>query len=361
MRILVVVAHYFRHREGADLVGGLGSGRAPFAKIAALNAQLVALHRHVGPRRASLDPDDPQGQGGAAHALDIVIVTRPGANLLDYVGLAPPSFTVEHADVEPMMLAFEAQRIMRERAGAYDLYAYMEDDLIVDDPAFFDKIAWFAETFGPTSVLLPVRYEMGWTGTPAKVAIDGKLSREGLAPFRRPGLAPALTGTWNGQAKGFRLPGNPHAGCFAVTAAQLAHWMAQPSFYDRDASWGDPLVSAATLAPGKVFGLYKPAAPDPWFLGIEHFGTRYASIVAPAGERYGEPPLLALVEAASRDGAAAIADIAEKTGMRGDTINALIAEAGELRFRLARLERSRSALFKALLRALFDRPGREAR
>ncbi|RAI39431.1 hypothetical protein [Rhodoplanes roseus] len=354
MRILVVVAHYFRPQEGADLVGGLGSGRAPFAKIAALNAQLVALHRHFGPRRASLDPDDPQGKGRPADTLDIVVLTQPGANLLDYVGLAPPAFSVEHADVAPMMLAFEAQRIMRERAGAYDLYAYMEDDLIVHDPAFFAKIAWFAETFGPRAVLLPVRCEMGWTGTPAKVAIDGRLSRDALAPFRRD-VAPVLTGSWNGRSQSFRLPGNPHAGCFVVTAAQLAHWMAQPSFYDRDASWGDPLISAATLAPGKVFGLYKPAEPDPWFLEIEHFGTRYAAIVAPEGERYGEPPLLALVEAASRDGAGALAEIAQKTGLRGDTINALIAEAGELRWRLERLERSRSALFKALLRATFRR------
>ncbi|NVO13809.1 MAG: hypothetical protein HXX10_07215 [Rhodoplanes sp.] len=356
MRILVVIAHYFKHDSSADLTSGLGSGRAPFAKIAALNAQLVALHRYFGPRRASLDPDDPQGRGKPADRLDIVVVTKRDANLVDFIGLDASAYTVEHAEVEPMMLAFEAQRIMRERAGGYDLYAYMEDDLIVDDPAFFDKIAWFAQTFGPQAMLLPIRYEMGWTGTPAKVSISVRLSRDGVAPFRRPELAPSVTGTWNGRAQTFRLPGNPHAGCFAVTDAQLALWMARPSFYDRDASWCDPLVSAATLAPGKVFGLYMPAEPDPWFLEIEHYGTRYASIVAPAGERFGEPPLLALVEAAGRDGPGALADIAAKTGMRGDTINALIAEAGELRWRLGRLERSRSTLFWALLRAIVRRP-----
>jgi hypothetical protein len=251
------------------------------------------------------------------------------------------------------MLPFEAQRIMRERGGAYDFYAYLEDDLIIDDPLFFAKIAWFAHQFGPRAILLPRRFEMAHMGTPAKVAIGMRLSKAAAAPFRRPNLAATLTGRWHGIEQTFCLPNNPHAGCFFVTDAQLKLWMAQPSFYDRDGSWIDPLVSAATHSPGKVFGLYRAATPDPWFLEIEHYGTRYAAAAAPSGRVLGEPPLLAMVEgAATEAGSGALRTLAAM-GVSSSSINVLTSTAAELHHKLAALENSPSRLAKALARTLW--------
>jgi hypothetical protein len=168
---------------------------------------------------------------------------------------------------------------------------------------------------------------------------------------------PALTGQWNGRSQTFRLPHNPHAGCYVLTDAQLKLWIGLPSFYDRDASWVDPLVSACTYAPGKVFALYMSAEPNPWFLQIEHYGTRYSTVLAPAGQVYGDPLLLTLAEAAQSrigDGDQPLA----AAGKPGASINALVAENATLRRKLDILSRSRSGLFKALIRALFRKPGR---
>lgn len=352
MRALVVIAHYFKSSDEADSYRALGSAQAPLAKIAALNAQIVALHRYFGPRRGSINPQDAQGQaGGSGNVLDIVILTVRGYNLLDSIGIEPSVYTIEYFDGPPLMLPFEAQRVMRERAGNYDVYAYMEDDLIVDDPAFFAKIVWFAGQFGPAAMLMPVRYEMASTGTPAKVSVSLRLSGDTRKAISRPQCAARLSGCWNGRKLQFEQPNNPHAACYVLTDAQLKFWMSQPSFYDRDASWIDPLVSASTYAPAKVFCLYTATEPDPWFLGIEHFGTRIVAANAPPGQVYGEPLLLTLAEAAARSAPDGAASPLAQMVKPGSSYNALAAEAARLRHELDSLKRSRSRLLRALLAA----------
>ncbi|AMN38662.1 hypothetical protein [Rhodoplanes sp. Z2-YC6860] len=360
MRALVTIAHYFKPDGSLPWTQGLGSGRAPLAKIAALNAAIVGLHRYFGPRRLSRNPDEPQARAVQDNTLDIVIITARGANLLDWIGIDPSIYDVEYFDGEPLMLPFDAQRIMRERAGGYDVYMAMEDDLIVDDPQMMAKIVWFAGEFGPRAVLCPVRYEMAYTGTPAKVAISPRLSRETRAPFQRPGVPRVLTGRWNGVEQSFCQPNNPHMGCTVLTADQLKLWIAHPTFYDRDASWVDSLVSAATHAPGKVFDFYIPSEPDPWFLGIEHYGTRYAAPLAPEGQAFGEPPLLKLAEELLGGGAAQSTASARLAalGVRADTINTVMAEAERMHYELNALKGSRSRLAKALLAALLNKTRR---
>src|SRR5208282_2743580 len=103
-----------------------------------------------------------------------------------------------------------------------------------------------------------------------------------------------------GRSQIFHLPSNPHAGSFFLTQEQMAYWVKQPSFDDRDTSFAGPLESALTLSVGKVFDIYKSARPDPFFLEIHHFGVRYAAQATPPGLRRGEPPLLAIAQNALR-------------------------------------------------------------
>jgi hypothetical protein len=356
MRALVTIAHYFKREAALDWSHVLGSGRAPLAKVAGLNAQIVALNRHFGARRLARDAKQSAFYAGSQpNTLDIVIMAVRGAGLLDGIGIDPSAYTVDYFDGPPLMLPFEAQRIMRERAGGYDYYAYMEDDLSVADPAFFDKVGWFAATFGPQAMLVPLRYEMAHSGLPAKVAIEPPLSADLRGALRQGGYARTLKGSWNGREQTFHLPNNPHAGCFAVTDAQLKLWMKQPSFYDRDASWVTPLESAATFAPGRAFGLYRAAEPDPWFLEIEHYGTFYSAALAPPGQTYGEPPLLALAEAMMK-GETAAAALARPAA----TTNMVMSEALQLRHELESLKRSRTRLARAFVESCWRKlTGRE--
>jgi hypothetical protein len=350
MRLLVTVAHYFKPQSVSEWHQVTGSGRDALARIAALNSAIVALHRYFGPHRGARDSRLQKYDTAVANRLDIVIMTVRGSNVLDSIGIDPSTYSVEYFEGPPPMLGFEAQRIMRERAGGYDIYAYLEDDLTIVDPAFFEKISWFVETFGPDVMLTPTCYEMAHSGIPAKIQVAPRISSKMLVPLLRSELAPRLTGRWNGREQTFRLPHNPHSASFFVTDLQLKRWMTHPTFYDRDASYIDPLVSAATYAPGRIFGLYRPAEPDPWFLATEHYGTRYTAGCAPAGKIYGEPPLLSLAEGAGGDGR-------QSALFKGriDTINSIIGEASELRNQLDGLKRSRSRLAKALAAAILQK------
>jgi hypothetical protein len=346
MRLLVTIAHYFKASGGQS---SLGSGDLPLPKVAALNAAIAALYRYYGPNRSSLDADDPQGQSvHNGDVLDIVVMTKQDGNLLDDIGIDKSAYSISYCDCEPHMLPFEAQRIMRERAGRYDMYAYMEDDLIVDDPAFFDKIAWFAREFGPRAILLPIRYEFSSTGLPAKISLSRRLSLKNQAPFRT-GEAPAtLRGHWRGSEQSFARPANPHAGCYALTSAQLDAWIASPTFFDRDTSWIDPLVSGATLSVGKEFTIYMPSAPDPWFLQIEHYGIRLSATHVEPGQLRGGPLLLALL------GSSANTRGAEQQETSISIHDAIVASAQQaanearLRDELDRLKNSPSRLLKTL-------------
>ncbi len=356
MRVFVAIAHYFNNDEERQAIRNLdmGSGRWPLPRIAALNAEIVALHRYFGPNAFSINPNEAaQFTSRSSDVLDIVIVTVRGKNVLEWIGIEPPTVTIEYFDGDPLMLGFEAQRLMRERAGGYDIYGYMEDDLVITDPAFLDKIAWFAERFGETALLMPRRYEQSSTGTLAKVAFSPQLSKSDREFLFRNNPQPVLSAAWNGREQTFRIPMNPHSGCHFLTRAQLERWIRSDSFYDRDASWIDPLVSAATYAPGKLFNIYMAAEPDPWFLDIEHFGVRYAAQALSATMKLGEPPILKLAErlaAASIDPNDMLA-----TAPAGFSSDEMFAELARLKHEVRGLRGSRSELAKALVRSLFGR------
>jgi len=360
MRVFVAIAHYFNNDEQHERIRTLdmGSGRWPLPRIAALNAEIVALHRHFGPNAFSINPNDAvQFTSRASNVLDIVIVTVRDKNVLQWIGIEPPAVSVEYFDGDPLMLGFEAQRLMRERAGAYDIYGYMEDDLVIADPAFLDKISWFAEKFGETALLMPRRYEQSSSGTLAKVAFSPQLSKTDREFLFRRNPRPVLSAAWHGREQSFRIPMNPHAGCYFITGAQLEKWLGADSFYDRDASWIDPLVSAATYAPGKQFDLYAAAEPDPWFLEIENFGVRYAAQALSATMQLGDQPILKLAErlAAANNDSGALT-----TAPTGYSSDEMFAELARLKHEVRRLKGSRSELAKALLRSLLGRNGKSS-
>jgi hypothetical protein len=364
MRILVVICHYFGQRQDDQAAATFSSQLDPLARIAAVNASIVALHRHFGARRHGIDPTERLPEDRTPERkLDIVVLQVPSKGLLDAIGIDPSCYTVEYFDGPPLMLCFEAQRVLRERLGSYDHYAVIEDDMVIHDPLFLDKLAWFERSFGTERLLQPTRYEMAQSGTPAMVVADPILSTQDLAPFRRPDQEERLAADWHGREQTFVLAQNPHSSCYFLSDAQLRHWVGTPWFYDRDASWIGPIESAITLSIGRTFDLYKPGAPDPFFLSIEHYGTRYARATAPPGVTYGDTPLLEIAHAAlGRANAGVGAGAAIGRGLGGGTgdlftksavsFNTLVHERDAALFELVALKRSRSRLFANLVTAL---------
>jgi hypothetical protein len=256
MKILFTISHFF-DATGDQRYGSTGPHVA--GRIEALSACLGAIGRLFAP----------------SQQVEIVVCTTGGHHLLDRIAIGPDRYTHWPTAADPKLLGFECQAVLGQRRGEYDYYGFLEDDLILHDPQFFEKLALFTAQATPARLLLPNRYEAGHG---IRCFIDRQLHPRLLAQLA-PAIRARLPGGREpvlqvGPAQFCRAP-NPHSGCYFLNAAQMDHWAGQPHFLDRDTGFVGPLESAATLGVLRTFEIYKPAPANLDFLVIQHFGTRY--------------------------------------------------------------------------------------
>lgn len=276
VKILVTIPHYFRPR--ADAVHGSEDAGTEASRRLALETMLDALIAQFQAQAFELDFDGRAiaHRPPAVTGLEIVFVVGQ-SHLLDAVDRKSRRFQMARSTIDPRLLGFECHRLMRDNRNAFDLFFYCEDDLVIHDPMYFAKIAWFTATFGVDRVLQPNRFEQPGRGIAAKFYVDGALPERAVAdPTLRDAGQAILSASPFGAELTFERARNPHAGCFCITRPQLDHWMASPRFLDRDCSFIGPLESAASLGLIRHFDVFKPAEPNRWFLEIEHRNTRFS-------------------------------------------------------------------------------------
>lgn len=277
MRALITIPHYY---DSAGRAGHGSSSPDPQPRVWALTQCLRGLLGTFGGPQEWWVRDGERLRPAPANAagrvdLDIVVCTTGGKHLLDRV--AVPAGLYEHraVEVEPALLGYECHRVLAEHLGEYDAYGYLEDDLVLHDPAFFAKQAWFRTLAGDGCVLQPNRFEFAYTQEQVKkVYIDFDLASEGAA--LPGGQAPVLAGEVFGSTVSFEPASNPHAGCFFLGGDQFARWAGKPYFLDRAAGFVGPLESAATLGLARTFTVYKPAVENASFLEIQHYGQAWS-------------------------------------------------------------------------------------
>lgn len=278
-RVIAVIPHWF------------GAGSASFSscdpssrtiRIAALERVVTSLHRHFGGLHAVACHDGTLRRVGREGGfVEIVICVRKDEHLLDSVDLSPTLYRLHRCDdTDPRLLGFSCHRILREAVGGYDWYCYLEDDIVVDDPLFFDKLEAFALAAGDGHhLLLPNRREELKNPLPGKLFVDGPLwpdAREYMESIRLPGSRDRIDLTF-GPHRYRMLPAvNPHAGCFFLDAEQMAFLAGQPWYGEPVVGFGGPLESAATQYLLTLFHLYKPADENPSFLEVIHASPRFA-------------------------------------------------------------------------------------
>lgn len=286
MRILVLFAHYFSAE--ANPRHASTNERRKDDRRAAIESAICAYRGMIG-ATATMDVATRSFLPGVGSEdqMDIIAVTTGGKHLLDPTFCA--KYSVKVADVQlenPRMLGFEAQAIMAEQRNAYDLFVFSEDDLKVSDPSYFAKLAWFNDIFGYRRVLFPNRLEWNRSAPTLKTYIDGdlapKIARDMMSFVSDEDI---LYGSPLGRKTVFRRARNPHSGFFAVTRDQLAYWIEQPHWLDRDCGFISPLESAATLGISKTFSIYKGFGRSAAFLEIEHLDNGFSSLKLPVRTR----------------------------------------------------------------------------
>jgi len=282
MRILLTIVHHW-NPEGGGRHASLRPDPQP--RLHALQEQLLSLIR-LGTGQGALNIAEMRVDN-ASHALrhqfTIRLITDGQHHLVDQLepGYRP---LVEHVPTQPPTpkhLGFEAQRVLAESLSeGYDLYGYLEDDLIIHDPLFFHKIFWFQQHMGTDAVLLPHRMELFHRPDHAveKLYVDGPVPQDDLDALLKHPAEPIAAALPGGNIV-FGPPANPHAGCFFLSHAQLQHWSEQAWFLDGDCGYVSPLESAATLGICKTFRIYKPHLAYAAFLELQHWGASFRNLV----------------------------------------------------------------------------------
>lgn len=275
MRILFTIPHFFKHQD-TGLYGSLIM--EPEERCRSLTSCLTALRSLYGHSQAILHVNEraalPANQDDTHH-VDIVVCTVKNFHLLSNIGL-PSSFLAHHCtDINPLLLGFECQKVLKSYLGQYDYYCYLEDDLILHDPWLFLKLKWFNDCVGNDSLLQPNRYEMSPSGTIKKIYVDGYLRLEATSQFQNIQNSQTIQTNIMGREMIFQRTTNPHSGCYFLNANQMEEWSRKPYFLDGDTSFIGPLESAATLGIMKTFKVYKPTAANATFLEIQHFGDLF--------------------------------------------------------------------------------------
>jgi hypothetical protein len=287
VRLLFSIPHYVNPEAGTAADGkahGCVAEGLP-RRVAALTACIDALHSLFHRSECFLDHVHKAARHVVPHTryeIDVVVCTTGERHALAHLSLPPDLYTHRPTAAAPALLGFECHALLRERLGDYDYYCYLEDDLILHDPWLFTKLAWFTGWVGEDRLLQPNRYEVGPHPLVRKMYIDGELAERVTAGWQDVGEQPELSAEVLGRRVLFRRTRNPHAGCFFLSAAQMAHWAAQPYFLDRDTRFIGPLESAASLGILRTFKVYKPALEDGDFLEIQHHGDAHLRMIKQA-------------------------------------------------------------------------------
>jgi hypothetical protein len=250
--------------------------------VEAVATCLTALRATLGRSQVTLEirtrTARPAGQALSAE-LDIVLCTSGADHLLGELGGLGAGCRHVATRADPAMLGYECHAALRDGLGRYDWYGFLEDDLVLRDPLFLAKCAWFGAEAGADAVLQPNRFELAPGRTPGKAYVDGEIRPGATAEFQDVADRPELRLAALGREWVFRRALNPHAGCFFLSAAQMQHFASRPFFLDRSARFIGPLESAATLGLMRSFRVYKPAVENVGFLEIQHFGRGFMELI----------------------------------------------------------------------------------
>jgi hypothetical protein len=286
MRVLLVVAHYFKPDS---------EGRHSSTSASMQARRYQAMTQSLLNWRALCDPPclidietksfikDQSVNTGIQ--LDIALLVHEDNHLVDKTLVSAFKPRIVHVQTNaPKMLPFGAHQFIADHCNQYDWFIYSEDDLVLHDTSVFVKQAAFQNRFGVSQVLQPNRFELNPTGQSVKTYIDGNLRSGFIDPLldQYAGSSPrSLELEYGSQRIEMRLARNPHSGFFMLSAEQVGTWIKKPHFLDMDCSFISPLESAASLSLLKSFAVYKSYGASMNFLEIEHLDNKFSRMKLP--------------------------------------------------------------------------------
>jgi len=281
-KVLIVIPHFCGSGNGFY---GSTSGDAD-GRVSILERVIEGVHVALGSKQAFLlwlgQHVPGKGNGTVINAndtfrslVDVVICTTGEQHLVSRLGIAKGLYHHQPTGADPMKLGFACHEVLRSSGGRFDWYCYLEDDLLITDALFLNKLEWFIKQFGDETTLSPHRFEKSLAEPAHKLYHDGSVRPDFTSAWQDVNDRRVLEADVLGDRISFERWPNPHSGCFFLNARQMEEWSARPYFGDHDSSFAGPLESAASLGIIKTFRQYKPSPKNAAFLELEHLHPRY--------------------------------------------------------------------------------------
>ena len=280
LRLRVAIPHFFR--EGAsEASGGYGSGRrgnrlARSLALARCLGSVLGLNRaqhdwilNIGQRQLELTPPTAL-TGLPALQVELHLFVCGEHWLQEEVALFAPRLQLHQLELkDPRQLPLAAVRKLLDIKPTVDLSLYLEDDLVIQDSRYADKLAWFTQRTEHRFVLMPHRYEQAVANAPQRLFVDGPIMQDKQpGPLWASDEVVAASGRfWDGQELNFVRASNPHSGSFCLSGPQLEQLRCAPW---PPASFVGPLETAATGTVLSHFPVLKPCWACRDFLALEH-------------------------------------------------------------------------------------------
>jgi hypothetical protein len=279
MKVRVGIPHFYFEKPGGT---GYGSGKPGERVIRGLAlgrclAALLALERTAGDDlvlnigKRVLNRTGPLQRGNRALSgitLEIHLFTT-GENLLQEVVEQFTDRVLLHRVCldDPRQLPLAARDFLIHEDAPADLTLYLEDDLVIGDPLFLDKQAWFLAGCQHRAVLMPHRYERVPGHPGQRLLVDGPLRDGFIRRFTTPKPEDGRGRFWDGQEVVFDRTDNPHSGLFCLSNIQVEDLRKKTLPCE---GFLGPMETAATLTALSFFPVMKPALVQRQFLWVEH-------------------------------------------------------------------------------------------
>lgn len=215
--------------------------------------------------------------------LTIVVSSLPDRNIVQYL----PSYQQRRIHLklepncEPLYLGFRIQDDLINCVDQFDWFVFIEDDIVLNDSCFLDKIIAFNQHATPQDVLLPNRYEvLEGTKRYIDLTIDSEIAWNRLSALEMAGIK-------------FAECTNPHSGIYCLSQEQIQLWMKSKRIWKNQIIMVGPLESAATFCLLECFNLYKPHPKNLYYLEVQHYDTKYSKLCPEPGSPYTLMPVKA--------------------------------------------------------------------
>lgn len=277
MRVRVAIPHFFC--EGVSDVygsGRLGNRLPRSVALARCLGGLLALDRspndwilNMAESHVELSPSS-KSAGLSSFQVELHVFVIGDDWLKEVVGMFASRIHVHRLVLEdPRLLPLAAVRRLLDMVSPADLSMYLEDDLIVQDPRYLDKLWWFHQRTEDRFVLMPHRFEPTVKSAPQRLYVDGPIKEDGQSQqlWASDEAVVASGRFWDGYEVSFCEASNPHSGSFCISSPQLQKL--------RHVRWPPetfigPLETAATGTILGQFPVLKPSWPCREFLALEH-------------------------------------------------------------------------------------------